>query len=101
MEYVLLDWITVFKFLWKDIYDQLCEYLFNTGVAVYPVVCLSDTFLTVCVTWNSRRSGKMEITTLECPVDIYNEGNLQYISYQLNQILLDASLPDNCPCYDI
>ena len=101
MEYVLLDLITVFKLLWKDIYDQLHDYLFKTWVDVYPVVCLSDTFLTVCVTWNSRRSGKMEITTLECPVDIHYGGNLQYISYQLNQILLDAPLPGNCPCYDI
>ena len=101
MEYVLLDLITIFKMLWKDIYDQLHDYLFKTGVEVYPVVCLSDNFLLVCVTWNSRRSAKMEITTLECPVDIHYGGNLQYISYQLNQILLDAPLPDNCSCYDI
>ena len=101
MEYVLLNLLTVFRLLWSDIYDQLHDYLFKTRLEVYPVVCLSDTFLTVCATWNSRRSGKMEITTLECPVDIHYGGSLQYISYQLNQILLDAPLPDNYPCYDI
>ena len=77
--YVLLDLITAFKLLWKEIYDQLHDYLFKTGVEVYPIVCLSDTSLTVCVNWNSRRLGKMEITTLKCPVDIHYGGNLQYI----------------------
>ena len=38
----------------------------------------------------------MEITTLECPVDIHYAGNLLYIAYQLNKILLDAPLPDDC-----
>ena len=101
MEYVLLDLVTIFKMLWKDIYDQLHDYLLKTGVEVYPVVCLSDTFLVVCVTWNSRKSGKMEIATLECPVDIYYGTNLQYISYQLNQILLDAPLPESYSCCNI
>ena len=98
---ILLDLVTIFKMLWKNIYDQLHDYLSKTRVEVYPVVCLSDTFLSVYVTWNSRKSGKMEITTLECPVDIHYGGNLQYISCKLNQILLDAPLPDNCSCYDI
>ena len=87
--------------LWNNIYDQLHDYLLKTRVEVYPVVGLSDTFLSVCVTWNSRESGKMEITTLECPVDIHYGGNLLYISYQLNQILLDAPLPDSCLYYNI
>ena len=84
----MLDLATIFKMLWKDIYDQLHDYIFRTRVEVYPVVYLSDTFLSVCVSWNSIQSGKMEITTLECPVDIH----LLYIVYQLNQILLDAPL---------
>ena len=95
MENVLLDLVTIFNILWKDIYDQLHDYLFKTRVEVYPVVCLSDTFLSVCVTWISRQLGKMEITSLDCPVDIHYGWNLLYIAYQLNQILLDAPLPDD------
>ena len=50
------------------------------------------------MTWNSRQLDKMEITTLEYPVDIHYGENLLYIPYQLNQILLDAPLPDACMC---
>ena len=63
MEYLVLDLMTIFKLLWENIYDKLHDYLFKTGVEVYPVVCLSDTYLMICVIWNSSRSGKMEITT--------------------------------------
>ena len=96
MDYVILDLATIFQMLWKDIYDQLHDYLLKTRVEVYPVVYLSDTFLSVCVTWNSIQSGKMEITTLQCPVDIHYGGHLLYITYQLNKIMLDAPLPDDC-----
>ena len=83
MDYVILDLVTIFKMLWKDIYVQLHDYLLKTRVEVYPVVCLCDTFLSVCATWNSIQSGKMQITTLECPVDMHYGGNLLYITFQL------------------
>ena len=64
--------------IWTNIYDQLHDYLLKTRVEVYPVIHLSDTFLLVCVIWNSIQSGKMEITTLECTIDLYYGGNLIY-----------------------
>ena len=95
MNYVLLDLVTIFKALWKIIYDQMHDYLFNTMVEVYPVVCMTDTHLSVYVTWESRTSGKMEISTFECPIDIHYAENLLYLAYHLNQILLDAPKPDD------
>ena len=95
MDYALLDLTTIFKMLWKNIYDQMHDNLLSSKVEVYPVVCLSDTHLSVCVTWNSVRSGKMENSTFECPIDIHYAGNLLYIAYHLNQILLDTPLPDD------
>ena len=71
------------------------DYLLSTKVEVYPVVYLSDTYLSVCVTWDSIRSGKMEISTFECPIDLHYAGNLLYIAYHLNQILLDTPIPDD------
>ena len=97
----MLDLATIFKMLWENIHDQLHDYLFRTRVEVYQGVYLSDTFLSVCVTWNSIQSGKMEITTLECPVDIHYGGNLLYIAYLLNQILMDVPLPDDHLYYAI
>ena len=76
MKCELLDLITIFKMLWKNIYDQLHDSLLKTRVEVYPVVHLSDIFLSVCVTWPSIQLGKLEITTLECPMDFYYGGNL-------------------------
>ena len=101
MDYVLLDLLTIFKMLYKDIYDQLHDYLFKTRVEVYPRVCFCDTFLSVCVTWNSRLSGKIEISTFECPVDIHYGENLLYIAHHLNQILLDTPLPNDCMDFNI
>ena len=95
MDSVLLDLVTLFKTLWKIIYDQMHDYLFSTGTEVYPVVCLTGTHLSVYVTWESRTSGKMEISTFECPIDIHYAGNLLYLAYHLNQILLDAPKPDD------
>ena len=54
MEFVLLDLSTIFKIMWKIIYDQMHDYLFRTRVEVYPVVCLMDTHLSFYVTWESR-----------------------------------------------
>ena len=34
MDNVLLDLTTIFKIMWKDIYDQLHDYLFKTRVEV-------------------------------------------------------------------
>ena len=95
MDFVLLDLATIFKTLWKIIYDQMHDYLFCTRVEVYLVVCLTNTDLSVYVTWESRTSGKMEISTFECPIDIHYAENLLYLAYHLNQILLDASKLDN------
>ena len=95
MNFVLLDLATIFKILWKTIYDQMHNYLFSTRVKVYPVVCLTNTHLSVYVTWESRTSGKMEILTFECPIDIHYAENLSYLAYHLNQILLDALKPDD------
>ena len=95
MNYVLLDLATIFKTLWKTIYDQMHDYLFNTRVEVYPVVCITDTHLSVYVTWESRTSGKMEILTFKCPIDIHYVDNLLYLAYHLNQILLDTPRPDD------
>ena len=95
MNYVLLDLVTIFKALWKIIYDQMHDYLFNTRVEVYPVVCMTDTHLSVYVIWERRTSGKMEISTFECPIDIHYAENLLYLAYHLNQILLDAPKPDD------
>ena len=67
----MLDLTTIFQMLWKDIYNQLHDYLLKTRVEVYLVVYSSDNFLSVCVTWYSRLTGKMEITTLECSVDLH------------------------------
>ena len=78
----MLDLNTLFHILWKDIYNQLHDYLLRIRIEVYPVVCLSDTFIPVCMTWHSRLTGKMEITTLECPVYLHYGKNLLYISYQ-------------------
>ena len=95
MDDVLLDLVTLFKMLWKIIYDQMHDYLFSTKVEVYSVVYLSDTHLSVCMSWNSIKSGKMEISTFECPIDLHYAENLLYIAYHLNQILLDTLIPDN------
>ena len=95
MNYVLMDLATIFKTLWKTIYGQMHDYLFNTRVEVYPVVCMTDTHLSVYVTWESRASGKMEISTFECPIDIHYAENLLYLGYHLNQILLNAPKPDD------
>ena len=95
MDYVSLEIVTLFKALWKIIYDQMHDYLFSTGAEVYPVVCLTDTHLSVYVTWESRTSGKMQISTFECPIDIHYAGNLLYLAYHLNQILLDTPKPDD------
>ena len=95
MDYALLDLTTIFKMLWKNIYDQMHDYLFSTKVEVYPVVYLPDTYLSVCVTWDSIRLGKMEISAFECPKDLHYAGNLLYIAYHLNQILLDTPIPDD------
>ena len=95
MNTVLLDLATIFKMLWKTIYDQMHDYLFSTRVEVYPVVCLTDTHLSVYVAWESRTSGKMEISTFECPIDIHYAENLLYLTYCLNKILLDAPKPDD------
>ena len=81
--------------LWKNIYDQMHDYLLSTKVELYPVVYLSDAYLSVCMTWDIIRSGKMEISTFECPIDLNYAGNLLYIAYHLNQILLDTPIPDN------
>ena len=95
MNFVLLDLATIFKKLWKTIYDQMHDYLFSTIVEVYPVVCLTNTHLSVYMTWESRTLRKMEILTIECPIDIHYAENLLYLAYHLNQILLDALKPDN------
>lgn len=94
INYVLLDLVTIFKALWKIIYDQMHDYLFNTKVEVYPVVCMTDTHLSVCVTWESRTSGKMEISTFECPINRHYAENLLYLAYHLKLILLDTPKPD-------
>ena len=95
MDFVLLDLSTIFKTLWKTIYDQMHDYSFSTRVEVYPVVCLTNTHLSVYVTWESRTLGKMEISTFECPIDIQYTENLLYFANHLNQILLDAPKPDD------
>ena len=95
MNFILLDLVTIFKTLWKIIYDQMHDYLFNTRVEVYPVVCLTDTHLSVYVTWESRTSEKMEMSTFECPIDIHYAENLLYLAYHLNQILLDTPKPND------
>ena len=94
VNYVLVDLVTIFKSLWKIVYDQMHDYLFNTRVEVYPVVCMTDTHLSVYVTWESRTSGKMEISTFECSIDICYAENLLYIACHLYQILLDTLKPD-------
>ena len=85
--------------MWKIIYDQMHDYLFRTRVEVYPVVCLTDIHLSFCVTWESRTSGKMEISTFECPIDVHYAENLLYLAYHLNRILLDAPKPDDDMTY--
>ena len=95
MNFILLDLVTIFKTLWKIIYDQMHDYLLNTRVEVYPVVCLTDTHLSVYVTWESRTLEKMEISTFECPINIHYAENLLYLAYHLNQILLDAPKPND------
>ena len=71
------------------------DYLFNTRAEVYPVICMTDTHLSVYVTGESRTSGKMEISTFECPIDIHYEENLLYLAYLLNQILLHTPRSDD------
>ena len=95
MDYALLDLTTIFKMFWTIIYNQMHDYLLHTKVEAYPVEYLSDTHLSVCMTWNSVKSGKMEISNFECPIDIHYAGNLLYIAHHLNQILLDTPLPDD------
>ena len=99
MEFVLLDLSTIFKIMWEIIYDQMHDYLFRTRVEVYPVVCLTDTHLSFYVTWESRTSGKMEISTFECPIDVHYAENLLYLAYHLNHILLDPPKPDDNATY--
>ena len=84
MNFVLLDLATLFKILGKTIYDQMHDYLFNTRVEVYPVVCMTDTNLSVYVTWESRTLEKMEISTPKCPINIHYAENLLYLAYDLN-----------------
>ena len=95
MDLVSLDLSNILKILWKAVHDQMHDYLFNTRVEVYPVVCLTDTHLSVCVAWESRTSGRMEISTFECPIDIHYAGNLLYLAHHLNQILLDTPKPES------
>ena len=47
MDTVILDLTVIFKVLWKIIYDQMYDYLFKTRVEVHPLVCLTDTHLSV------------------------------------------------------
>ena len=80
------------------IYDQMHDYLFRTRVEVHPVVYLTDTHLSFYVSWQSRMSGKMEISTFECPIDAHYAENLLQLTHNLNHILLDAPKPeDNTP----
>ena len=95
MNFILLDLDTIFKALWKIIYDEMHDYLFSTRVEVYPVVCLTDTHLSVYVTWKSMTLEKMEMSTFECPIDIHYAENLLYLAYHLNQILLDDPKPND------
>ena len=62
-------------------------------------ICLTDTHLSFYVTWESRTSGKMEISTFECPIDVHYAENLLYLAYHLNHILLDAPKPDDNTTY--
>ena len=95
MDTAILDLTVIFKVLWKTIYDQMYDYLFKTRVEVHPLVCLTDTHLSVHVAWESRTSGKMEFSTFECPIDMHYAENLLYFAYHLNKILLDAPKPDD------
>ena len=70
--------------------------IFNTRAEVYLVVHLSNTFLSVTLTWNSIKSGKLEITTIDCPINYYYGQNLLYIVQQIDKLLLDTSHPDDC-----
>ena len=98
MKYVVIDTSTIFKLLWKLIYDQLHDYLFRTRVEVHPVAHLTDTHLSFYVSWVSRTSGKMEISTFECPIDEHYVVNLLQLVRHLNHILLDAPKPkDDMP----
>ena len=63
------------------------------------MVCLMDTHLSFYVTWESRTSAKMEISTFECPIDVHYAENLLYLTYHLNHILLGASKPDDDMTY--
>ena len=93
-----MDLSTIFKILWRGIYDQIHDYLFRTRVEVHPGAYLTDTHLSFYVSWQSRTSGKMEISTFECPIDEYYVGNLLQLTHHLNHILLDAPKPeDNTP----
>ena len=93
-----MDLSTIFKILWKMIYDQMHDYLFRTRVEVHPVAYLTDTHLSFYVSWQSRTLGKMEISTFECPIDEYYAKNLLQLTRHLNHILLDAPKPeDNKP----
>ena len=95
---MLMDSSTIFKILWKMIYDQIHDYLFRTRVEVHPVAYLTDTHLSFYVSWQSRTSGKMEISTFECPIDEHYAENLFQLTRHLNHILLDAPKPeDNTP----
>ena len=80
MEFVSMDLSTIFKILWKIIYDQMHDYLFRTRVEVHPVVYLTDTHLSFYVSWQSRTSGKMEISTFECPIDVHYAENLLHLT---------------------
>ena len=98
MKYVVMDTSTIFKLLWKLIYDQLHDYLFRTRVEVHPVAHLTDTHLSFYVSWVSRTSGKLEISTFECPIDEHYVVNLLQLVHHLNHILLDAPKPkDDTP----
>ena len=76
MKYVLMDSSTIFKILWNLIYDQLHDYLFRTRVEVHPVAYLTDTHLSFYVSWQSRTSRKMKISTFQYPIDEYYAVNL-------------------------
>ena len=100
MEPVLIDLSTIFKILWKSIYDQIHDYIFRTRVEVHPVAYLTDTHLSFYVSWVSRKSGKMEISTFECPIDVHYAENLLHLTHHLNHILLDAPKPEDPTPYN-
>ena len=95
MKYVVVNTTVIFKLLWTYIYDQLHNYMFRTRVEVHPVANLTDTHLSLYVSWISRTSGNLEIYTCECPIDEHYLANLSQLVRHLNHILLDAPKPED------